>query len=106
MAAVHALAGEAAFADRGGLVLGHAPDGQRTARQGELVMAQQSDTAGAITIIAALVGLFALGLVGLCIRGEVEKRAADPTPLPVREIDPESCYGLSTAECREIWFDK
>lgn len=24
----------------------------------------------------------------------------EPTPLPVREIDRDSCYGLSTAECR------
>lgn len=29
-----------------------------------------------------------------------------PTPIPTRDIDPNSCYGLSTAECNAVHFDK
>ena len=64
-----------------------------------------SDEHDSCFVFAAVVGallvfvMVVAWIVGLGVEA-YEYLFIEPTALPTRDIDPNSCYGLSTAECR------
>ena len=99
------------------------------ARSGDVAGARWAQRPGEGTVVqsspksfndwVAVLGISALGLAIAAVliliaahilwsAGEwVVDTVSAPTPVPTpRYISPDSCYGLSTDECRGIWFDK
>ena len=58
-----------------------------------------------IGAVMLFIGLVVINIVASVGSWVVDTMRDDPTPTPY-VFDPDSCYGVSSDECREIWFDK